>query len=70
MNAAPCSRRKAPRRPFAPGTPTTAAGVAPAALLPAPARAVPVEPVAYELRNARTGTCLHHTPGTAQVVGL
>ncbi|MFD5462920.1 hypothetical protein ACFWIQ_08830 [Kitasatospora sp. NPDC127059] len=42
----------------------TAQPVEPAA--PA-APAAPVAPSAYSLRNARTGTCLHHVFGTTQV---
>ncbi|MFH9347600.1 hypothetical protein [Kitasatospora sp. NPDC017646] len=36
-------------------------------LLPAAARAATGPPPAYTLRNARTGTCLHHTFGTEQL---
>ncbi|MEV7599063.1 hypothetical protein AB0O91_16935 [Kitasatospora sp. NPDC089797] len=36
-------------------------------LLPPAPRGVAAEPAAYSLRNALTGTCLHHTFGTAQV---
>ncbi|MET8628099.1 hypothetical protein ABZW30_30900 [Kitasatospora sp. NPDC004669] len=41
------------------------AAVASLSLFPAAAHSA--EPVAYTLRNARAGTCLHHTFGTAQV---
>ncbi|MER7849793.1 hypothetical protein ABTZ03_38320 [Kitasatospora sp. NPDC096077] len=43
-----------------------AAAALPLFLLLAAPHAV-AEPAAYTLRNARTGTCLHHTFGTAQV---
>ncbi|MFE3876027.1 hypothetical protein ACFXPX_16735 [Kitasatospora sp. NPDC059146] len=45
-----------------------AAAVLAAVLLLSPAAARAAErPVTYSLRNARTGTCLHHVPGTTQV---
>lgn len=44
-----------------------AAAALAAALLPPPAAARAAEPTSYTLRNARTGTCLHHVPGTTQV---
>lgn len=60
-----------PVRP--PGSAVTAAAVA-ALLLPllapataARATAAGAEEVAYTLRNAHTGTCLHHAVGTSQV---
>ncbi|MBD0692958.1 hypothetical protein [Streptomyces sp. CBMA123] len=44
-----------------------AAVAAAAVLLFLPAPRAAAEPAAYTLRNARTGTCLHHAFGTAQV---
>ncbi|MFE5588302.1 hypothetical protein [Kitasatospora sp. NPDC056531] len=45
----------------------TAAAVASLLLLLLPASAHAAEPTPYTLRNANTGTCLHHIFGTTQV---
>ncbi|MEU4115511.1 hypothetical protein AB0F71_13560 [Kitasatospora sp. NPDC028055] len=58
--------------PVRPRRAAAAAALAAALLLslspfPAAAARAAQPAVTYSLRNARTGTCLHHVPGTAQV---